>query len=96
VTVAELIDLLRGLPQDARVVIPGHEGGVEDALPPQLVRLALDVNRDMLPDVWGPHEVATEELPYADHEIVPAALIEGDEDWGEQRSRRGSCPVWIE
>jgi hypothetical protein len=49
----------------------------------------------MLPDVWGPHEVATQEVPYADHEIVPAVLNEGDEDWSDRRSRR-SCPVFTD
>jgi hypothetical protein len=94
-TVAELIETLRSLPSDARVVVPGPEGGFMDTLPARLVQLALDVNADMHPTAWGPHEVPTVEFPHVDHEIVPAVLIEGDSNWSEPPSR-GSCPVPME
>jgi hypothetical protein len=53
-TVGELIEKLQAMPQDARVVVDGYEGGVDDAADPALVTIALNVNAS----TWmGKHEV---------------------------------------
>jgi len=55
VTVTELITKLRELPQDARVVIDGYEGGVEDVA---MVTTVILVNvRDIADTMEGNHEL---------------------------------------
>ena len=54
-TVTELIAKLRELPQDARVVIDGYEGGVEDVA---MVTTVILVNvRDIADTMEGNHEL---------------------------------------
>ena len=54
-TVTELITKLRELPQDARVVIDGYEGGVEDVA---MVTTVILVNvRDIADTMEGNHEL---------------------------------------
>ena len=53
-TVGELIAKLQAMPQDARVVVDGYEGGVDDAADPELVEVAVNVNSS----TWlGDHEI---------------------------------------
>jgi hypothetical protein len=56
VTVAELIAKLQELPQDARVVIDGYEGGVEDVTQVTMAPILLDV-RHIEDTMEGNHEL---------------------------------------
>lgn len=55
-TVTELIAKLRELPQDARVVIDGYEGGVEDVAVVTMVPILVNV-RDIADTMEGNHEL---------------------------------------
>jgi len=67
-TVAELIAKLQEMPQDARVVIDGYEGGLEDVSTVQTTSIALNRNE---PGIFGPHE---EWDPYMDQEPDETAV----------------------
>ena len=54
VTVAELIAKLKEMPQDARVVVDGYEGGLTDPPAIYTVPIVCDENGDSW--VYGPHE----------------------------------------
>jgi len=56
VTVTELIAKLRKLPQDARVVIDGYEGGVEDVAMVTTTAILVNV-RDIADTMEGNHEL---------------------------------------
>ncbi len=53
-TVRELIDLLRTQRQDARVVIPGYEGGSNDVKGVGPPRIRVDVSKSC--SYWGDHD----------------------------------------
>jgi hypothetical protein len=53
VTVTELIAKLQQMPQDARVVIDGYEGGLEDVT--EVAKLAIVLNYHSSAH-FGPHE----------------------------------------
>lgn len=52
-TVAELIAELQEMPQDARVVVDGYEGGLADVDYVTTVSIVLNRNKA---DYYGPHE----------------------------------------
>jgi hypothetical protein len=52
-TVAELIEKLKELPQDSRVVVDGYEGGLCDVGGASGVTIQLDRNSESW---YGPHE----------------------------------------
>jgi hypothetical protein len=59
VTVAELIAKWRELPQGARVVIDGYEGGVEDVAQVTMAPILVNV-RDIADTMYGNHELCSE------------------------------------
>jgi hypothetical protein len=56
-TVAELIAVLQQLPQDARVIVSGYEGGYHDVGGADPERIILNVNAQ---GYYGPHDTAPE------------------------------------
>ncbi len=58
-TVAELIAKLRELPQGARVVIDGYEGGVEDVARVTMAPILVNVG-DIADTMYGNHELCSE------------------------------------
>lgn len=58
-TVAELIAKLQELPQDARVVIDGYEGGVEDVAQVSMAPILVNVG-DIADPMYGNHELCPE------------------------------------
>lgn len=67
-TVAELIAKLQEMPQDARVVVDGYEGGLDDA---SIVQTTLIVLNENEPGIFGPHE---QWMPYMDREPDETAV----------------------
>lgn len=53
-TVSELIEALRKEPQDARVVVDGYEGGVDDANSIRQLRIRVNATKHV--GYWGDHE----------------------------------------
>jgi hypothetical protein len=74
-TVKQLIEILSNIQdQDARVMIQGYEGGVDDIQDtiPAIVNVALDVNNKW----WnGSHQVVSNDHTYTDKQIVKAIVI---------------------
>ncbi len=71
--VKELIEKLKELDQEAKVVISGYEGGVKEVTTSQLVTIALNVN-----DEWyyGEHELLTPHFnEYTDYSKEKAVYI---------------------
>lgn len=54
-TVAELIAKLQELPQDARVVIDGYEGGLEDVEVVRVIEIIVG-SKGPCSDLFGTHE----------------------------------------
>ena len=54
-TVAELIAKLQGMPQEARVVIDGYEGGLDDLKTVELIEMVVD-SKECYGGLFGPHE----------------------------------------
>ena len=69
-TVAELITKLQEMPRDARVVIDGYEGGLEDVSSVSIIPVVLNKNGPR-PDYYGLHE---EWEPYMDQEPDESAV----------------------
>ena len=69
-TVAELIAKLQEMPQDARVVVDGYEGGLEDVSNVNTISVVLNGNRPGF-EYYGPHE---EWEPYMDQEPDETAV----------------------
>jgi hypothetical protein len=70
-TVSELIEELKNYPSNMRVVIPGYEGGEEDIINLEVVKLKLDVHKE-----WY----------YGSHEVVCDSFSK-DENWDEEALR---------
>jgi len=71
--VSELIEKLKDLPPDTRVVVPGYEGGLDDMDTIEETEIYLNCNTSWY---YGPHE----EVEYAyegdrDKEKVPAIIL---------------------
>lgn len=60
-TVAELVEKLRALPQDLPVLVDGYEGGLQDPEAPRLTRVHLGANEPVSYD--GPHEECERDNP---------------------------------
>lgn len=76
-TVAELIAKLQEMPQEARVVIDGYEGGIEDVRTVIQAPILLDV-RDESSTMEGNHELwrgADDSDPWAEPSERPADEI---------------------
>jgi len=71
-TVAELIEKLKTLPPQTRVMTQGYEGGVDDAIFGRVVDVKLNVN-----DAWyyGAHEVVDDDDGNNEGEIVKAIIL---------------------
>ena len=54
-TVAELIAKLQEMPQDARVVVNGYEGGLDDLETVELIEIVVGLN-ESYGGLFGPHE----------------------------------------
>ena len=67
-TVAELIEELRKLPAEMRVMVRGYEGGYHDCQTPAIEPIKLNVNSEWY---YGPHDTPS------DHESsdVKAAIL---------------------
>jgi hypothetical protein len=73
--VRELIEMLKSMDGDARVVISGYEGGVDDVNGCRFVTVALDVNTAWY---YGKHETIDfdrENVLYESHEKEKSVLI---------------------
>ena len=74
-TVKQLIQILSSIQdQEARVMVTGYEGGVDDIQDtiPAIVNVALDVNNKW----WdGSHEIVSNDHTYTHKQIVKAIVI---------------------
>jgi len=74
-TVKQLIEVLSKLEdQEARVMVKGYEGGVDDIgdIIPAIVNIALDVNEEWY---YGRHEVQNFDHEYKGKEITQAIVL---------------------
>ena len=73
--VSELIEKLRELPQDSRIVVNGYEGGVVEVATANEITIALNVNTEWY---YGEHEIYHGGREYPDltaYEKAPAVWI---------------------
>ena len=68
-TVADLIEKLKAMPQDLRVVVDGYESGLEDVTDVSEVVIELNRNSE---NWYGPHEAVASWRPTRGGAIVPA------------------------
>lgn len=76
-TVSELIEELRKLPQNSMVVVNGYEGGVKSVDFVDETVVALNVNTEWY---YGEHEIYDREREYPDlssYDKVPAVWLGG-------------------
>jgi hypothetical protein len=66
ITVDTLINYLKALPPDARVVIPGYEAGVDDIAAPKLTCIRLNVGGG----VYGCHDEVEASSPSSEQAVL--------------------------
>lgn len=74
-TVSELIEVLKELPQDDMVVVRGYEGGVDEVVELEQAHIALNVNEEWS---YGAHELLDPRDGTDGDDVVSAIYLRGE------------------
>lgn len=89
--VSELIAFLAQCKPDARVVIDGYEGGLEDVVAASLVNIRVDANQDA--DYYGHHLI--DEVSPDEHAVwIRDGMARGDKHTVQDMERFKKQGIW--
>ncbi len=74
-TVSELIEVLKELPQDDMVVVRGYEGGVDEVVELEQTQIALNVNEEWS---YGAHELLDPRDNTEGDDVARAVYLRGE------------------